>query len=67
MFFLFTLIIMKQTPHESRICPYIYNGIISPSLKHAKIFNSIPDEQSQQEVPGSWANHMHSDLLQMGL
>ena len=27
---------------------YIYNGIIFPSLNHAKIFDSIPDENSRQ-------------------
>ena len=42
----------------------IYN-VISPSLNDAKIFDSIPHEQSQQVDPDSWANHMHSDLHRM--
>ena len=31
--------------------------MISPSMNHVKMFDSIPDEQSQQVVPGSWTNH----------
>ena len=29
---------------------YIYNGIIFPSLNHAKSFDSIPDEHSHKVV-----------------
>ena len=41
---------------------YIYNGIISPSLNRAKIFNSFFDNLCHQVVPSSWANHTCSDL-----
>ena len=29
---------------------YIYNGIIFPSLNHAKLFDSISDEHNEQVV-----------------
>ena len=43
---------MNLLPVVYLVCPtsYIYNGIIFTSLNYAKIFKSIPDEHSQQEV-----------------
>ena len=57
---------LRFIPHEPRKKDThslnIYNGIISPSLNHAKNFDSIPDEQSQKVVRGSWSNHLRSNL-----